>query len=174
MTPKLEFISVCLEIVAFFCVTLDLYGKERLEALTERLVCVTGIVLRWFTRAYWQATDAGESSDTPIWKVGGIMTAVLLPMYLLLFLFFWSIVVTNGNEEAIRFFSVMMPLMFLIFSTGPLLYILSALTLFATWLLKRVKFSGVLLLVGTALFVGAKGIVWWHSLMELTKSGHAG
>jgi hypothetical protein len=38
MTPRQEFVSVSLEVVGFFCVTIDLYGKERFEALTERIM----------------------------------------------------------------------------------------------------------------------------------------
>src|SRR5262245_18916014 len=37
MDVKREFISVTLEIVAFFCVTIDLYGRQRLEASTAAL-----------------------------------------------------------------------------------------------------------------------------------------
>jgi hypothetical protein len=37
MSPRYEFISVSLETVAFFLVTIELYGKERLTNATDRL-----------------------------------------------------------------------------------------------------------------------------------------
>ncbi len=130
MSPLREFTSVTLEIVAFFFVTLDLYGKERVEALTELLKSRTDKGLPRIRRAFYYLRETQEgSSPSAIWAEG----LIALVVFIIGGTFFYMVVFAQ----------------------------------FALWLLERVKFSGVLLIIGPCLFVIAKGLIWLHLLGEL-------
>src|SRR5258707_6340450 len=46
-----ELLSISLEVVAFFCVTIDLYGQSRLDTASKKLGSVMDSALRWVTPA---------------------------------------------------------------------------------------------------------------------------
>jgi hypothetical protein len=59
MKSKTELLSATLEIISFFLVTIDLYGRERLDRLQNRFAAVVEVMheVRWLRILEWSGFD---------------------------------------------------------------------------------------------------------------------
>ena len=158
MNDKLELLSVSLEIVAFFCVTIELYGEVRLEAATKRGSEIArdlhDLVLSG-VRA-WGQTPKNQSLKNDV--------GLLFSLTLVLDVGLWMIVFLDGDPSLRIFLIVLWLPLGVAINGGALIYILAK---FANWLLHQTTIPGLLLVIGAVLFVGAKGILWVPLFIKL-------
>lgn len=179
MTAQSELLSVSLEILAFFFVTTDLYGKDRLEALGDTLSS-TLKRLAWLFR--YDAGVPDREVGPLVWVFGAAVTYVITPFLWLITYFFFMTLLAYGEPPRSRHDDLSLAgLLFWglsSFSLGCLAgwvtiraalpFMALNLTMLAHWLLERARVSGVLLGSGTILFLIAKAIIWLRLFHEIT------
>jgi hypothetical protein len=186
MTAKQELISITLEVIAFFFVTTELYGKENLEGLSKHTSSMADAVQARIAKYIGEKL----SSDTaPFEKLLGKRTYfdlfggvrgfkrgvffIYLPLFILPYVGGCIYAVITGFPDNVT------AIVLLICSAVPvgfatfllLVYLVSDLASIAERLLKIVGFKGVLLGVGAVLFLLAKGLPWVSALRQLI-AGH--
>jgi hypothetical protein len=179
MTAIQELISITLEVVAFFFVTTELYGKENLESLSNRTSSAADGVQ---ARIAKYISEKLLSGDAPIGNrtyaelfggVRGFRLGVFL-IYLPLFVapYVWGCIyaVKSGFpvEVTLLLLFTLVPVGFAAFLV--LAYLVSGIASIAEHLLKMIGFKGVLLGIGTVLFLVAKGMPWVTALQHLSLS----
>jgi hypothetical protein len=164
MTPEFEFISVTLEIFAFFFITTELYGEANFRAATDKLECIARAAKRVSTSPMrsFAGVEEGDASFS-MWRAGLILVPPILLIYYFLFFVAYSYLV-----ERLTLTGLLILTMPALFFGGVALLIFGAYALatFASWLLSR-GFKGALLFLGTCLFLTAKGMIWAHLGREL-------
>jgi hypothetical protein len=167
ISPEWELISVLAETVAFFLVTIDLYGEERLAALHEK---ISGFLQRALGRVHVFARDPDERFPvgSPLWftvraiiVAGGYWVYIHPEVAESFFRWKWS----AALYELVG--GILIPC---IVGLGPIWLLVDAAHLvprFGIWLLRKAKLKGVLLSLGTVLFVFAKGILVVNLIGEL-------
>jgi hypothetical protein len=172
MTAPYELISVSLEIIAFFFVTIDLYGKDRLKTADEKLTKATEfLVTRCMqTLRIWSSAKE-DDKNFPI--VGTGLGTVFLSIPVIYFLVYAAArMFASVESQPLLSIAVGFLLFFFILSgigatAFTILFIFTAIVAFANWMLGRLKFSGLLLSAGAIMFLIAKGMVWWHLFEEV-------
>jgi hypothetical protein len=184
-----EQIGIILEIIAFFLVTVDLYGEERLSRLSYRMVKLSKIVSFATIRAQQNFANflndvkptwfsprvfANEVPSTWLWPRASIVFLMMLVITVLDYLYvsrYTSIVITNV------FFNLVLNVIIVAIATSlsvilalVLAYIaivvLTALIVGISVTVARLKLSGWMLIVGSALFLFAKGLALFASMQE--------
>ena len=195
MNVENELISVSLEIVAFFFVTVDLYGKERLDRLTVLLLSVMESISKKIQRLVERLIGGVIKKKEEIVRkfgfepepethplLGMVVTAtVSIPLlsWILLSLFD---TIRNPSSYPTGFFGFVLKaftivglflggLGLIVETVNGLLLLLLGVMLVGLWLIRRMKFEGVLLSIGAILFVIAKGMVWWNAFCKLIYGG---
>ena len=184
MSARYEFISVTLEIVAFFLVTTELYGKERLTTARDRLRCLLGRLIYWLLRRILNSLDPADDrvslANVSWFSVTVLLIATAAATFLSLML------VHDVLPALAELWTKPEPFInkvphFAVYAIGICAF---ALGIFASsiivlaWmcfvlaglgmiLLDRLQFSGVMLFSGGLIFVFAKGMIWWHLLTHL-------
>jgi hypothetical protein len=197
----IELISVSLEIPAFFFVTTDLYGEERLERLTVRLLSVAKSVFRIIQRqimdimslafsevnkaydALFKKFGLNSSSDdvvVPEWVSAITMFfGSLFSYYIFMFLF---TAIRNPDSYPTGFFrygliifTIIGLLLTAYLAIGSAIIFLSLLLrwviLLGLYLIRLMKLQGILLTIGTILFIISKGMIWWNAFYKLSHHG---
>jgi hypothetical protein len=168
MTSRIELISISVETIAFFCVTIDLYGKHRLRAATKKL---QGLGMSVATKSGGLMRNfLGLRMDYPLGLPGIVYVFVVTPLfYAIAYMVFFSegvrTLFLRGDAFAnslIVIGRILAVIMVAGMSMYTLLFALVALGTLGVCLLQRLHFSGFLLAIGTILFVAAKGMLWWH------------
>jgi hypothetical protein len=184
MSARYEFISVTLEIVAFFHVTIELYGKERLTTATDRLRCLLRRLIYWLLRHILNSLDPADDrvslANVSWFSVAVLSTATAVATFLSLLLVhdvlpalaeLWA--KPDPYINKVPHFAVfaigICALAVGIFASSiiVLAWMLFLLAGLAMILLDRLQFSGVMLFSGGLIFVFAKGMIWWHLLEHL-------
>jgi hypothetical protein len=195
MRPETELISVTLEIMAFFLVTLDLYGEERLARSTKfwssRMESISTRIQRrvWepFVSAYERISRSrygslfgsvdDKSGEPPTELLFTVVTVfVIVPIFSFIFMALFT-AISNTDFYPTGFFRYVLEALTIIglciAGLVVVLYTFMALLLFlkgvmhgGLWLLRQMKFEGVLLYTGAMLFVVAKGMIWWNSAKD--------
>lgn len=171
-------VALILEVVSFFCVTIDLYGEERLERLRRRLIGDTGGTHRF------SLADIIKSMDREHWFYRIIRTS-LSPVTLLLYIgvamylstaifgswteysisdfvrreaLFWLIVIVAiVSSFRVTRFVVSMTMTTVI---ATVVLVLDRLIRLALFILVRKRLEGVLVWIGAALFLISKYIAF--------------
>jgi hypothetical protein len=156
-----EQIAISLEVLAFFFVTLDLYGKERVERLSERMHREMQLEFNWIRKNF----SFGRTRSLLDYVVIG---ALLYGAAILLTWFINHDLGKYGSEwmrlsiQHLNNFEVFLgKWMFLISAGCVVIYCGFFVSIFTTaavgrWLLGRLKLEGVMLTVGTVMFVASK------------------
>lgn len=159
-----EHVAILLEVISFFCVTTDLYGKKRLEELRSRLIISVN------------KTEKTEDPQILVEVVGWVSLGVFIYFMRGQFIETYDFF----KERIISDFSIV-NLITLILAVCVLLIILCGigflwmmvfgasfklLRVFALYLVKQVlriaSFEGLLLAIGTILFLLSKIISYTH------------
>lgn len=189
---QVENTSVLLEIVSFFCVTLDLYGKERLKALSKKFHQFANYVKSIsLAKPIWKNIRAfiGDEQqpviDWRIWKNTNpfpyidswffvITGLIFIPVIVIAAVPVWNFVTNLALlfENPLANFLFQLFLIFLILgllewaaliSFGAIILVLELLIdgvlFFSIFLLERMKLEGLLLVIGTILFLTSKLII---------------
>jgi hypothetical protein len=158
MNDKLELLSVTLEIVAFFFVTIELYGTERLDAATKRSSEIARDLHERVLAGVraWGQTPENQSLRNDV--------GLLFSLTLVLDVGLWMIVFWDSDPSLRIFFILLWLPLGVPFNVGTLIYILAKA---ANWLLHQTTIPGLLLVIGAGLFVCAKGIIWGHLLIKI-------
>jgi len=167
ISPEWELISVLAETVAFFLVTIDLYGEERLAALHEK---ISTFLQRALGRVRVFAHDPEEHFPlgSPLWFslraaiVGGAYWVYLHPEV--------TDSLSRWKWAQVLYAVIGRTLVVCIVGLGPFWLLADATHLvprFGIWLLRKAKLKGVLLSFGTVLFVFAKGILVVNLMSEV-------
>jgi hypothetical protein len=157
LNPTWELASVLMEMVAFFFVTIDLYGEERLDTLNARIASFFNFIL---TRVRWWPKEQDRDRLAPGSTLGFLSRLALAIAGFYIYRF------STKHDFALvlnfigLFFLVPAGLL-LPFDVGHLL------SRFALWLLRKLQLKGILLTVGALLFFIAKGILAIGFLEEL-------
>jgi hypothetical protein len=183
MTPATELWSVSLEIIAFYCVTTDLYGEKRLKVLGDRM---TPALKRFAWVLRYDADVPDGEVSLWAWLLGAVITyGTTLLLWLIPYFCFVNLVAYDAaprsRHEDISLFvqegwsmgvivGGCLAGWFTLRYSLPLIAL--NLTMSAHWLLERARVSGVLLGIGTILFSIAKGIVWWPLFREVWWGTH--
>lgn len=161
ISPAWELTSVLAECTAFFFVTIDLYGEERLRALNQRISWVLSSTLAKLRFSF--------SKDEPL-AIGSINGFITHWMGLCFGLLFWlakSPPVPPLLQPIMKFGHGMSLFFVITFALGLALDVLFFIPALALWLITKLKFKGVLLTFGALLFVFAKGILIMHLVHEV-------
>jgi hypothetical protein len=179
----IESISVALEIVAFFCVTLDLYGKERLNRATIDLLAIFESISTKIRRRVWEPFEKayqeiskmiggeGEAPPEPLFVVMALMlVAVSAVVFIYLFGLFGEIMNTDVFPPGFFKYVLMVLIVAGLLTAGfivtgyafmALLISFRGLLLTGLYLLTRLKFQGISLGFGTLCFLFSKGLILW-------------
>jgi hypothetical protein len=185
---SLEIISVLLDIVAFFCTVVDLYGEEGLNRTTLSLSAAmdsisTTIRQRiWepFKKAYQEVSKivGGEGEAPPEWLLVPIALVLVAAAAAGVVYLFGKITDLNQLSPGFLKYILMTLTGVGLLFTG---FIVTAYTFLALlicfrglmrlglYLLGRFKFRGILLGVGALLFLMSKGIILSHLFGTLHK-----
>jgi hypothetical protein len=165
MAPGWELASVLTEIMAFFLVTIDLYGEERLAVLHRRIASVFSSVV-----AHFRKTADPDLSPTFF---------VIAAPFLFLFCYGFKLLLDRGNPFDPGTFgyvimyicsAVMWVFVWVGLVISPLMVVLlivQGLSHVGLWLLRTVELRGILLTLGALLFVFSKSILVLKALREL-------
>ena len=160
----LEQLAIILEGVSFFFVTLDLFGKERLErfhaAVENRIVNLKDVDFRdRFGRFFSPSTKEHDSDAT----YGVLFFIAVIPCIAFYTYTMWQgfgwwlwkpLLYGVGTGILVSYFLGLL-LFFIIIGVE---YALDAILGIGIWILKRSKLEGVLLVLGTLLFLVSKAI----------------
>jgi hypothetical protein len=186
----IELVSISLEVLAFFFVTVDLYGESRLDQLTVRLssamesssVNIRRYIWDPFQTAYSEVSGAfGGKSEAPAEPIFAFIAIALSLLFYIAFTFLFATVrnIDYHPTGSFGYVTGFLAIVGLVVCGGlaigygvmALLILLRGALLFGLFSIKRMKFQGILITVGTILFVVSKGIVWWHSFQGLRHGG---
>lgn len=162
-------ISIILDTVSFFFVTIDLYGEERLKSLHEKIDAVIGISVDILSDI--QQSLAGKVS---LVFAGCVMflaiekaANIIEPILSLFNLKFTVPGLINSIPDPVREL-IMIAVNIVLTIAGTTLalclgvFIVSCALKLATKMLQSIKLSGVLLTIGTILFLISKSIDWFY------------
>jgi len=152
-------VSIILEVLSFFCVTIDLYGAERIRSLRGRLQGLIDSV------RFAVFADQHHPSDASV-----LLRAVLLFVGMAA-LSFWLTKSLSGNAWSI------VPMVLFVVTLYILMFMVPALAMFvvflllvhttdtvlgmAAHLLSERHLEGILVWVGASLFLASKALVFW-------------
>lgn len=142
--------EIGLDVMAFFFVTIDLYGKQRLEAAGRKIRKLTSEPLFNVRRG---TPRSGPSANAFLIVVALLVAGAELPRLVLLP---WGIIDPPTSPMAKAY--MMMQPADPIFFGGAILVLLAQLWAFVGWLFVRLRLEGVLLGIGTALFLISRGL----------------
>jgi hypothetical protein len=179
MQESLEFATAVADTVSFFLVTTDLHGKERLADAGERLQ-------RTADRLAYALEISAENIRERLLLLGGIFAAVFVLGVLALILLY---AVSSGHGSSITFGVMGRVATVAVWAYGIGFFLSIASTVVNAVLtggafllagllavLKRYSFNGVLLGIGTVIFLASRGITmydtWPHSLHGATAVSH--
>jgi hypothetical protein len=166
LSPTLELTSTVAEIIAFFFVTLDLYGEERLTALNEIISSGLNNVLKKFRESF------GSYDENPKHEFGTIR-GFWVRLLAFIFALILITIVPRGHLTLsvwqiflllINIFVAFLVLAGVIMLGADLVCAIVAVPLY---FISRLKFRGLLLMIGAALFLVSKGILVSHLVDEL-------
>lgn len=151
--------SIYLEIISFFLVSIDLYGKERLSKTSDRLLTISEKLDKLIDKIRsFRWTD--KSNRILLWTISFL--SIGMSVYLV------STEFDDNWAYLLMLMLVFVLLFFLAFTFSAI--ILIGLSVFLTWLIKgfirglvsslvAINFDGLLLIVGAILFVVSKLIL---------------
>jgi hypothetical protein len=157
-----EQVAIFLEVISFFCVTTDLYGKKRLDKLEEKLRSTINRteqqkdpqilveIVGWVSLAVFLYFMQGQFVETYFslkdevvsdFSVATIITLILTVFILVIIIcgiaFLWMLV-TGVSFKLVRVLALYM----------------------VNYLIRAVSFEGLLLAIGTILFLLSKFVSW--------------
>jgi hypothetical protein len=162
-----ELVSVVAEVVAFFFVTVDLYGEERLTILNARISSGLNSSLQRLRALLGPFDDdprhefgtlrgfAGRILGTAFYSV---LLFIIPPAHLFPFSF---------PQLLLELLNVCVALITLGMIVTLMVDLLCFLPAFPLWLVSKLKFKGLLLTFGTCIFLFSKGILAVHLSREL-------
>lgn len=164
ISPFWDLVSVITEVVAFFLVTIDLYGEERLAALNDWIARFLSRMLagKWRKLIPEEEPDPIRYGSAAGFILRLICFAIVYPMSR------WPVEGASPFLTPILLFGRWMCVFFaVVFAVGIVLDLIVFTSAFALWLVTKLRFKGILLTCGALLFIFAKGILIAHSLNEL-------
>ena len=162
-----ELVSVAAEVVAFFFVTVDLYGEERLTLLNARISSGLNTSLQRLRGRL------GPFDDDPRHEFGTLRgfagRALGLAFYAVLLFVIPAARLSPFSflQWVLELVNISIALITLGMFVTLMVDLLCFLAAFPLWLVSKLKFKGLLLAMGTCIFLFSKGIVAVHLSREL-------
>lgn len=169
LQPVLEVVSVGAEVLAFFLVTTDLYGEQRLAALQQRLSSWTRsliVKLRFF--------DFGKQRDlTSLGSPIGFVVRGLIVVGIVLLLPHIAVQLASELPWIVRTADqILMVVLVFTMGCGLLLLPIDIICLMprvALWLLRKAGMKHLLLGIGVLLFLLSKGLLVFTILHDFSR-----
>lgn len=164
INPAWELASVLAEITAFFFVTIDLYGEQRLAALDANISST-------FKAFHGKLGPLNKLQGEPLQL--GTLSGLIFHCFVAVAAYFMNRLLKQptfdptGVEWLIVGGRILSVLVLITFPPAILVDLTRLVPVFALWLLREMKVKGVLLACGSVLFVFAKGIIVVHYLRQV-------